>query len=306
MVGSATMSARMHDDELMIDADLVRSLLRRDLAAYAELPLRPLDSTGSTNRLFRLGEEHLVRLPRQPRGSAAIKQEARWLPGFATNLAVATPEVVTVGEPGFGYPERWSVVRWLDGEKPAPGAGDVTAADLASVVTGLRRTEVPQEALADSELRWYRGEPIAGFDADVRFRLKECRELADLDLDLDAVEAVWDEVMALPSAETGTHWLHGDLLAENLLARDGRLTAVLDFGALSVGDPTVDLICAWELLDTSGRDEFRTLLELDDATWLRSRGWALFIAVMTFPYYWQTMPVRCGDRLVMARAALGG
>ncbi|MER6939531.1 phosphotransferase, partial [Nocardioides sp. NPDC000441] len=77
------MSARMHDDELMIDADLVRSLLRRDLAAYAELPLRPLDSTGSTNRLFRLGEEHLVRLPRQPRGSAAITQEARWLPGFA-------------------------------------------------------------------------------------------------------------------------------------------------------------------------------------------------------------------------------
>lgn len=126
------------------------------------------------------------------------------MPGFATNLAVATPEVIAVGEPGFGYPERWSVARWLDGEKPAPGASDVNAADLASVVTG-------------------------------------------------------------------------------------RLTAVLDFGALSVGGPTVDLICAWELLD---------------ATWLRSRGWALFIAVMTFPYYWQTMPVRCADRLVMARAVL--
>ncbi|MER6971555.1 aminoglycoside phosphotransferase family protein [Nocardioides sp. NPDC000445] len=300
------MNAPMHDDELMIDADLVRSLLRRDLAAYADLPLRPLDSTGSTNRLFRLGEEHLVRLPRQPRGSAAITQEARWLPGFATNLAVATPEVVTVGEPGFGYPERWSVVRWLDGEKPAPGASDVTAADLVSVVAGLRRTEVPQAALDDAGLRWYRGEPIAGFDADIRFRLKECRDLTELDLDLDAVESVWDEVMALPPAEAGTHWLHGDLLAENLLARDGRLTAVLDFGALSVGDPTVDLICAWELLDAAGRDEFRTLLDLDDATWLRSRGWALFIAVMTFPYYWQTMPVRCADRLVMARAALGG
>jgi len=202
----------MHDDELMIDEDLVRSLLRRDLAAYAELPLRPLDSTGSTNRLFRLGEEHLVRLPRQPRGSATIAQEARWLPAFATNLEVATPEVEAVGEPGFGYPERWSVVRWLD----------------------------------------------------------------------------------------------GDLLAEDLLARDGRLTAVLDFGALSVGDPTVDLICAWELLDAAGRDEFRRILDIDDATWLRSRGWALFIAVMTFPYYWQTMPVRCADRLVMARAVLEG
>jgi aminoglycoside phosphotransferase (APT) family kinase protein len=298
------MNAPMHDDELTIDEDLVRSLLRRDLAAYADLPLRPLDSTGSTNRLFRLGEEHLVRLPRQPGGSATITQEARRLPGFAANLPVAVPVVTAVGEPGFGYPERWSVVRWLDGEKPGPGADDVSAADLAGVVTGLRRTEVPQEALEDPELRWYRGEPITGFDTDVRSRLKECRDLAELDL--DAVEAVWDEVMALPPVETGTHWVHGDLLAENLLSRDGRLTAVLDFGALSVGDPTVDLICAWELLDARGRDEFRRLLDLDDATWLRSRGWALFIALMTFPYYWRTMPVRCADRLVMARAALGG
>lgn len=298
------MNAPMHDDELTIDEDLVRSLLRRDLAAYADLPLRPLDSTGSTNRLFRLGEEHLVRLPRQLGGSATITQEARRLPGFAANLPVAVPVVTAVGEPGFGYPERWSVVRWLDGEKPGPGADDVSAADLAGVVTGLRRTEVPQEALEDPELRWYRGEPITGFDTDVRSRLKECRDLAELDL--DAVEAVWDEVMALPPVETGTHWVHGDLLAENLLSRDGRLTAVLDFGALSVGDPTVDLICAWELLDARGRDEFRRLLDLDDATWLRSRGWALFIALMTFPYYWRTMPVRCADRLVMARAALGG
>lgn len=296
----------MHDDELMIDEDLVRSLLRRDLPAYAALPLRSLDSTGSTNRLFRLGEDHLVRLPRQPGGSATIAQEARRLPEFAANLPVAVPEVTAVGEPGFGYPERWSVVRWLDGEKPGPGAGDVTAADLAGVVTGLGGTEVPPEAVGDPELRWYRGSPIAGFDADVRSRLKECRDLADLDLNLDAVETVWDEVMALPPAETGPHWVHGDLLAENLLCRDGRLTAVLDFGALSVGDPTVDLICAWELLDAAGRDEFRRLLDLDDATWLRSRGWALFVAVMTFPYYWQTMPVRCADRLVMARAALAG
>ncbi|MEI7054597.1 aminoglycoside phosphotransferase family protein [Nocardioides sp. CCNWLW239] len=306
MVGSTTMNAAMHDDELMIDDDLVRSLLRRDLPAYADLPLHPLDSTGSTNRLFWLGTEHLVRLPRQPGGSAAITQEARWLPELAANLPVATPEVLTVGESGFGYPERWSVVRWLDGDKPGPGAGDVTAADLAAVVAGLRRSKVPQEALADPELRWYRGRPITDFAADFQSCMQQCRELAELDLDLDAVASLWDQAMTLPPVEPEQHWLHGDLLAENLLAHDGRLVAVLDFGALSVGDPTVDLICAWELLDAPGRDEFRRLLGLDDATWLRARAWALFIAVMTFPYYWKTMPVRCADRLVMARAVLNG
>ncbi|MEU6134554.1 phosphotransferase [Nocardioides sp. NPDC047086] len=225
------MNAAMHDDELMIDEDLVRSLLRRDVAAYADLPLRPLDSTGSTNRLFRLGQEWLVRLPRRPRGSAAITQEARRLPDLAAHLSVATPEVLAVGEPGFGYPERWSVVRWLDGEKPRPGAGDVTPADLVEVVTGLRRTEVPPEALGDPELRWYRGSSIAGFDADFQSWLQQCRELTDLDLDLDAVAHVWKEAMALPVVEPEPRWLHGDLLAENLLSRDGRLTAVLDFGA---------------------------------------------------------------------------
>lgn len=296
----------MHDDELPIDEHLVRSLLGRDLAAYADLPLHALASTGSTNRLFRLGEEWLVRLPRQPNGSAAITQEARWLPAVAADLPVATPEVLTVGEPGFGYPEHWSVVRWIDGEKPRPGAGDVTAADLAEVVAGLRQPEVPPEALADPELRWYRGKPIAGFDTDFRSWLQQCRELADLDLDLDAVARVWKEAMALPSVELEPRWVHGDLLAENLLSRDGSLVAVLDFGALSVGDPTVDLICAWELLDGDGREEFRRALGLDDDTWLRARAWALFIAVMTFPYYWKTMPVRCADRLVMARAVVGG
>ncbi|MBA3233318.1 MAG: phosphotransferase [Propionibacteriales bacterium] len=99
-------------------------------------------------------------------------------------------------------------------------------------------------------------------------------------------------------------WYHGDLLAENLLVRDGRLAAVLDFGGLSIGDPTVDLVAAWEILDPAARELLRTSLGLDDATWLRARAWALALAVMTFPYYSRTMPARCANRLAMARALL--
>ena len=78
----------------------------------------------------------------------------------------------------------------------------------------------------------------------------------------------------------------------------------LILGGLAVGDPAVDLMVAWELLDPSGREELRVELEVDDATWLRGRAWALAVAVMTLPYYWHTMPGRCADRLVMARAVL--
>ncbi len=112
--------------------------------------------------------------------------------------------------------------------------------------------------------------------------------------------------MALPSAGQSVipRWYHGDLLAENLLVRDGRLAALLDFGGLSVGDPTIDLVVAWELLDTSSRDVFRQAVGVDDDTWQRGRAWALALALMTFPYYWRTMPDRCASRLAMARSVL--
>ena len=305
------MTGSLHDDEIPVDEDLVRALLRTLPTSYDGLALRRLDSTGSSNALFRLGDDLLVRLPRQPGGTATIEKEQRWLSYVAPALPVAVPEIVVVGAPGSGYPERWSVVRWLDGAVPRPPmAGEAPrhdlAHDLAAVVTGLRGTVVPGEAEQDEALRWYRGEPLATLDADTRANLAACRAIDGLDLDLDACAALWDDAMRLPLRADGDlpRWLHGDLVAENLLVRDGRLTAVLDFGGLSVGEPTVDLVVAWELLDTEARQTFRGAVGVDEVTWLRGRAWALALAVMTFPYYWDTMPERCADRLAMARAVL--
>lgn len=308
------MSDPLHHDELSIDARLVRSLVDASFPAWSSLPLAALATSGSSNALFRLGAELLVRLPRQPGGSETIEKEAHWLPRVAPLLPVAVPEVVAVGEPQQGYPERWSVVRWLDGDVPdvvdptAP-AGSSTAAlarDLADVVAALREAEVPSAAAADPRLRWYRGDPLGSMSESTRHNVGACRDLADLDLDLDAALRVWDEAVALPEPERAAtpSWYHGDLLAENLLVRDGRLAAVLDFGGLAVGDPTVDLVVAWEVLDAASREQFRRAVGVDEATWLRGRAWALAVALMTFPYYWRTMPGRCADRLAMARAVL--
>lgn len=299
----------LHDDEIDIDSQLVRALIDETLPELADRPLARLPASGSSNALFRLGDDLLVRLPRQPGGSATIAKESRWLPFLAPALPVAVPEVVAVGPPGHGYPEHWSVVRWIDGSippvPPAPGTTDALARDLAAFVAALRARPVPPGALEDPALRWYRGEPLRELDADIREYLTVCAALPDLELDLEACRRVWDAAMDdEPTAPATPHWLHGDLLAENVLVHDGRLRAVLDFGALTVGDPTVDLIVAWELLDPSGRDAFRAQLGVDDAQWRRGRAWALAIALMTFGYYWRTMPARCADRLVMARAVL--
>lgn len=305
----------LHDDEFLIDVRLVRALVDRALPECASLPLSPLRASGSSNALFRLGDELLVRLPRQPGGSATIEKEARWLPQIGPLLPVAVPQVVAIGEPDLGYPERWSVVCWLDGEvptvvdpvsDPAP-TRCALARDLAIVVNALRDIEVPHSALADPELRWYRGAPLRTRDVSTRRVVEVCRAISDLDLDLDAALRVWEEAMALPDIgqqASNPRWYHGDLLAENLLVRDGRLAAVLDFGGLAVGDATVDLIVAWEVLDTASREIFRRVVGADEESWLRGRAWALSLALGTFPYYWRTMPDRCAGQLAVARSVL--
>lgn len=303
----------LHDDEIPIDAGLVRALVDRAMPHYVDLPVRRLDSSGSTNALFRLGENLLVRLPRQPGGSAAIAKEAKWLPVLGPSLPAGVPEVVAVFEPDCGYPEHWSVVRWIDGEHPevvtpktpaGPRRAGL-AVDLAKVVSALGLAEVPSEAASDPALRWYRGEPLATMDAVTRQNIGRCRALNDFGYDLDAAERLWDEAVRLPGAKDrpAPRWYHGDLTAENLLVRDGRLAAVLDFGGLSVGDPAVDLAVAWEVLDPPAREIFRRKLGVDDATWLRGRAWALSLTFMIW-YYWATMPQRRTRSIAVGRNVL--
>lgn len=288
-------------------------MVDRAMPQYVDLPVRRLESSGSSNALFRLGQDLLVRLPRQPGGSATIMKEARWLPVLGPSLPVTVPEVVAVFEPDRGYPERWSVARWIDGEHPEVVGPDTPvdqrredlAVNLAEVVKALGRAEVPSEAVNDPDLHSYRGEPLATMDAATRTNIERCRALGDFEFDLDAAGRLWDEAMRLPGAKDRTtpRWYHGDLAAENLLVRDGSLVALLDFGGLSIGDPAVDLAVAWEVLDPPARELFRSQLGVDDATWLRGRAWALSITVMIW-YYWTTMAARRASRIAVGRNVL--
>ncbi len=302
----------LRDDELTIDSAIVESLLARDAPDLADLSLQPLASSGSTNALFRLGDRYVVRLPRQRGGGKDIAKEARWTPKLGAALAVATPEIVVVGDPGFGYPEEWSVARWIEGVHPSPVLGEdpprnerlALAEDLADVILALRAIEIPEEI--GQELRGYRGGALRDFDPSVRRSLERCRQIDGVDLDLHKAEALWDQALTLPGADVPgpDRWYHGDLVAENLLTAGGRLVAVLDFGAASVGDPTVDLHGAWEILDAPAREAFAHRLGVGEAEWLRGRAWALGIALGAMSYYWHTMPRRRDDRLAMARNVL--
>ena len=109
-------------------------------------------------------------------------------------------------------------------------------------------------------------------------------------IDRAAAVRSWEQSLSAPAWDGAEVWVHGDLLPGNLLVVDGRLSAVIDFGGLNVGDPACDLQPAWNVFAGSSRDRFRAELDVDDASWLRGRGWALRQAVVALPYYWDTNP----------------
>lgn len=301
---------KLHENEIRIDLPLVRQLVAAQFPEFRHLPIAELGATGSTNKQYRLGDELLVRLPRQPRGGAGIMKEARWTAEIGKHLSVAVPEILAVGQPGDGFGEVWSIVRYLPGEIPTPWQADERpreplARRLADVIRTLRDVPISDEAGSDERLRPYRGESLARYDAQFRRTLATCAAIEGLALDLEAAARIWDDALSLPGArQRSARWFHSDLVAENLLTQDGVLTGVLDFGGLGIGDPTIDLHGAWELFDPKSRAVFREQVGAAEDEWIRARAWAIAVPLMTFDYYWDTMPARVTNRLAMARAAV--
>lgn len=276
----------MHADEVHVDADLARRLLEEQLPEWAELPIDEVMPWGTDNAVYRLGADMVLRLPRTERTNGTLAMESRWLPELAPRLPLAVPEPLHSGVPSDDYPFGWAVYRWLPGENATlDRIGDTgqLATDLARFVAAMQRIEL-RDGPRPGEVNAFRGEPLARRDARTRSSI---RELED-ELDTDAVTAAWEEALAAPEWDGPPVWLHGDLDSRNLLAEDGRLSAVIDFGTLCVGDPAWDVMVAWKMLpDGAVRDVFRATLDVDDATWSRSRGLAVAQAVTALAYYTQ-------------------
>ncbi|GAA2379684.1 aminoglycoside phosphotransferase family protein [Nonomuraea africana] len=274
-----------------IDDALVRRLLAAQFPEWAELPLAPVPLSGMDNATFRLGEDMSVRLPRYARWVGQVEREHRWLPKLAPHLPLPVSEPLAMGRPGEGYPYPWSVYRWLEGETATTeGLADPvrTAIELAGFVAALQAID-PTGGPGPEWSNAFRGVPMGderdslASEARVRPKIAALKGLVDT----DAVTAVWEAALAAPAWEGPPVWVHGDLATGNLLSVDGRLSAVIDFGTLAVGDPACDLLPAWKFLPSGARDVFRAELGVDDATWARGRGWGLAasLPVPDDPFY---------------------
>jgi aminoglycoside phosphotransferase (APT) family kinase protein len=266
-----------HDEEPDTDPQVVRTLLHLQVPELAELPLYRLGNTGSDNALYRLGTEFVVRLPRLSDAARRLGVEVRGL-GRLVELPAAVPEVVHAGEPTESYPYPWAILRWVDGVDAWEARhhedwfGPDLGHDLAAVVRHLRRIPV-----ADIPPRepGQRGGPLAALDGRMRSWLERAAGL----MDVPVVTRLWEECLEAAVDDVETTLVHGDLIPGNLLVADGRLTAVIDWGALGAGDPAEDVSPAWAVLEVAGAAAYRDALDIDEPSWTRGRGFALEQAV---------------------------
>ena len=273
---------KMHHGEVDIDPELVGRLVAGQFPRLADLPIRAVRSTGTVNAIYRLGDHLYARLPRVETWARDLDNEWRWLPKLAPHLSLRIPEPVAKGHPTGSYPFAWAIYRWIGGQPYADALVDdecQAAEELAQFVGELRRID-PVGAPPGGR------RPLQELDATTRTAIESARGV----IDSDAAVAVWERALQAPTWTGARVWIHGDLLRPNLLVRDGRLRAVIDFGGGGVGDPATDVIAAWSVFGRAGRAVFRAALDVDDDSWNRARGLALHQAALIIPYYAETNP----------------
>jgi aminoglycoside phosphotransferase (APT) family kinase protein len=282
------MSPTLHEDEVPIDAELVRRLVRDQFPEWGDLSLEPVVSGGTVNAIYRLGTEMSVRLPLAEWGTESLEREFLWSPRLAPHLPLEIPRPLVRGEPGHHYPFPWSIHRWIEGDVATPEHIDDTrraAIDVAGFVRALQSIDT-----AGAPANNHRGGPLATADLSTRSAIEACRGLGR-SVDIAWALAVWERALSAPQSDRPPVWTHGDLWYSNLLMSGGRITAVLDFGEVGVGDPAIDTLPAWSLCDATTRPLFRSALAVDDATWERGKGWAVSMATQALPYYLDTNPI---------------
>ena len=263
-------------DRSEITPELVARLLAAQFPEWRALPVTRVELDGWDNRTFRLGSEMSVRLPSGDGYAVQVDKEHRWLPVLAPQLPLPIPQPLAKGAPSSEFPRPWSVYRWLQGE-PATleriAHLERFAADLGAFLQALYRADATDGPRAGAQ-SFFRGGPLTTWDEQTRGAVAALGS----EIDGDAVTAVWETALNA-GFDGATVWVHGDVVASNLLVTDGELSAVIDFGCSAVGDPACDLAIAWTLFSGSSRSAFRAALGVDDAAWERGRGWALWKAL---------------------------
>jgi aminoglycoside phosphotransferase (APT) family kinase protein len=260
--------------EIVVDCDLVRSLLGAQHPDISELPLEEA-AAGWDNFTYRLGAEMAIRLPRRTAAALQIQHEQKWLPVIAENLPLPVPSPLRLGKPDNRYPWPWSILPWLKGE----------TADLTPIrddqarrfARFLRALHIP--APADGPKNPSRGVPLTQRAASVEERMHRLEQKTSLINSI--VWRAWNSGLQAVQDEHPT-WIHGDLHPRNVLVQRGALSGIIDWADIAAGDRATDLASIWLLLPTieSREAAISEYGKVPSAIWFRAVGWAILFGVL--------------------------
>ncbi|UNK69769.1 aminoglycoside phosphotransferase family protein [Microbacterium sp. H1-D42] len=275
----------MHDDQLVVTTELAGELIAREFPRLAGLPITAVSGAGTVNAIFRVGADVGARFPLQATDAAVLSAEVAALTEFADASPFPAPRPLGLGAGDERYPSAWALQSWLPGDVADPlraAHSEAFAEDLGELIVALRAVPVGDRIFAGRG----RGGSLSDHDGYIAHCLEQSAGLVDV----TRVAAVWTALHETPTA--GEHVMsHRDLTPANLLVSEGRLVGVLDGGSFGPADRSLDLVCAWHLLDAPRRARLRGIVGASDAEWRRGAAWALQQAMGLVWYYEESNPV---------------
>ncbi|MCL2560269.1 MAG: aminoglycoside phosphotransferase family protein [Turicibacter sp.] len=264
---------------LKINVDLVNILILHQFPHWSHLAVRPVKNSGHDNRTFHIGDHMTARLPSAKCYEQQVEKEQKWLPILAKHLTLPIQKPIAKGEPTSFYPMKWSLNAWIEGEPvqnvPSLDKG-LFATDLAAFLLELQAVSA-EGGPASGEHNFFRGGYLTVYHGETVAAIKKHAD----EFPVDRLMNIWRDCVST-SWHQPPVWLHGDVAPGNLLVKDGRLCAVIDFGVMGIGDPACDFAIAWTFFDRESRALFKKALHTDEHTWRRGKGWALWKALITF------------------------
>lgn len=266
------------DNQLIINEALVQKLVTDQFPQWQDLPVKSVESQGWDNRTFRLGNDMSVRLPSDEEYVRQVQKEQTWLPLIAPHLPFSIPKPIAMGQPSEDYPWVWSVYQWIDGISANitvvnDAHLEIIAQQLGNFLNDFHQYDAAG-APAPGLHNWWRAAHVSVYDSETRELINKLRNV----IDADRAGFLWEKAISSKWNKDPV-WVHGDVASGNILLKNNKICAIIDFGCMGIGDPACDLTIAWTFFKNKSREIFKHVLSLDPDTWIRARGWALWKAL---------------------------
>lgn len=260
-----------------ITVNLARKLIAKQFPEYAHLLITSVEKQGHDNRTYRLGDKMLIRMPTTMDYALTVSKEQELLPKLAPYLSIKIPIPIAMGIPCKDYPYPFSIYKWLEGTsinliKLHDKEMQQLAFDLAKFLRELQGINNIFGPLPGQH-NWWRGDHLSVYDKNAQKQIKKLNGIIDQDKAINLWRRACNTRWNKPPV-----WIHGDIAIGNILLKNRKLSAIIDFGGMAVGDPACDLVIAWTFFKEKSREIFIKEMNMDEDTWLRARGWALWKA----------------------------